>query len=80
MSEKKISAWQQYKNNLGDTRFWDVVNPNAERIGEHESLTRLNICKECPELIQLTKQCKKCGCLMSIKATFKEASCPIGKW
>ncbi len=80
MSDKKISAWQQYKSNLGETRFWDVVNPNAERISEDDSAIRLDICKACPELISLTKQCKKCGCFMSIKATFKASACPIGKW
>ena len=80
MSEKKISAWQQYKNNLGDTRPWDIMNPNVERVNENESESRLEICKACPELIQMTKQCKKCGCFMSVKATFKNSSCPIGKW
>ena len=41
---------------------------------------RFSICKECPELIKLTNQCKKCGCFMKIKTKFKQAKCPLGKW
>lgn len=41
---------------------------------------RYEICKGCPELIKLTRTCKKCGCFMSMKTWLKEADCPIGKW
>jgi hypothetical protein len=41
---------------------------------------RFNICKQCPELIKLTKQCKKCGCFMAMKTKLEKAVCPIGKW
>ena len=41
---------------------------------------RLAICNSCPEFIQGTSQCKKCGCFMSAKTRLKMASCPIGKW
>ena len=41
---------------------------------------RFSICKECPELIKLTKQCKKCGCFMKAKVMLEAASCPLGKW
>jgi len=41
---------------------------------------RLDICKLCPELIKLTKQCKKCGCFMAIKTKLTGAACPLGKW
>jgi hypothetical protein len=41
---------------------------------------RYEICKACPELIKLTKQCKKCGCLMNKKTKLELATCPIGKW
>lgn len=41
---------------------------------------RFDICLECPELIQLTAQCKKCGCLMKIKTALESAQCPLGKW
>ena len=78
MSE--LSAWQQWKKNLGDTRPWDVVNPETEWAEEIVSQERYSICNSCPELVKLTKQCKKCGCFMSVKTRLKNASCPIGKW
>lgn len=80
MSEENLTPWQKYKKNLGDVRPWDVLNPEVERIDEDESEKRLAICKACPELIKLTKQCKKCGCFMAVKTKLKEATCPIGKW
>lgn len=78
--EKKVSAWQQWKKNLGETRPWDVVNPNVEKATDEEADARYSICKACPELIELTKQCKKCGCIMPLKTKLKAATCPLGKW
>lgn len=78
MSEK--SAWQKYKENLGDTRPWDLVNPKTEYASAEVAEERYSICKQCPELIKLTKQCKKCGCFMSAKTKLLEAVCPLGKW
>jgi len=72
------SKWQEYKEKQGVTP-WDVVNPNTEWDLE-EGKKRLDICKSCPELIKLTKQCKQCGCFMGVKTKLKEAQCPIGKW
>jgi hypothetical protein len=79
MSEE-LSAWQKYKQNLGETRPWDLVNPNSEWVSEEVSSSRYEICKACPELIKLTKQCKKCGCFMYAKTRLEKATCPIGKW
>lgn len=79
MSEN-LTPWQQYKKNLGDARPWDLVNPNKVRADEETAEKRLSICIECPELIQLTKQCKKCGCFMSAKVKLDNATCPLGKW
>lgn len=78
--EKKISAWQQYKQNLGDTRPWDLIDPQSEKTSEEKANNRLNICLSCPELINLTKQCKKCGCFMTAKVKLEKAHCPIHKW
>lgn len=80
MSDKKKSAWQQYKENLGETRPWDLLNPNVEHVSEEEQTRRFAICKACPELIKLTSQCKKCGCIMNLKTKLTQAVCPIGKW
>lgn len=80
MTEEKLSPWQQYKKNLGDTRPWQMLDPTVERASEEVAEKRFNICKGCPELIKLTHQCKKCGCFMSVKSKLQIATCPIGKW
>lgn len=80
MSDKKLSPLQRYKQMLGDTRPWDMLNPNTEYLPEAEANARYDICKACPELIKLTKQCKKCGCFMAAKTKMTAAKCPIGKW
>lgn len=74
------SAWQQYKKNLGDTRPWDMLNPNEEQASEALSTERYSTCLGCPELVSLTKQCKKCGCFMAAKTKLAKATCPLGKW
>jgi hypothetical protein len=78
MTEK--SAWEKYKENLGDVRPWDLVNPNTEWASEDKAKERYNICQSCPELVKLTKQCKKCGCFMVAKTKLEKAVCPLGKW
>jgi len=79
MSEE-LTPWEKYKQNLGETRPWDVLNPNTEYTSEEKSSERFDICKSCPEFINLTKQCKKCGCFMFVKTKLQTAICPIGKW
>jgi len=51
-----------------------------EMTQEAEADRRYDICKSCPELIDLTKQCKQCGCIMSLKTKLQHATCPLGKW
>lgn len=75
-----LSPWQQWKKNLGETRPWDIANPNTEWADEEKAEERFSICKVCPELIKLTTQCKKCGCFMKVKTKLDLATCPIGKW
>jgi hypothetical protein len=41
---------------------------------------RLNICNDCEHLLKITKNCKKCGCFVSLKTGLQGAKCPIGKW
>ena len=78
MSDK--SLWEKYKDNLGETRPWDLLDPSVERVTDNVAEERYSTCLGCPELLKLTKQCKKCGCFMSVKTRLKNASCPIGKW
>jgi hypothetical protein len=74
------SKWQEYKEKLGETRPWDILNPNTEYVEEAEATRRYDICKSCPELIDLTKQCKQCGCVMPLKTKLLKATCPLEKW
>jgi len=80
MSEDNLTPWQRYKKNLGETRPWDLLNPNVEHATDEQQAKRMDLCNSCPELIQVTKQCKKCGCIMPLKTKLKAASCPLGKW
>ncbi len=78
MTEK--NAWEKYKENLGETRPWDLINPSTEFVSDSEQKERYSICKVCPEFIDLTTQCKKCGCIMKLKTKLAAATCPINKW
>lgn len=74
-----MSAWQEYKKRVGNTKPWHLLsqsNHTTKEIAEN----RYKICLECPELIKLTGQCKQCGCVMSLKVKLTVAQCPLGKW
>lgn len=73
------SRWQQYKEKNGVTPL-DLLNPKTKRVEEVDSEKRMEICRACPELIQITTQCKQCGCFMELKTKLEAAKCPIGKW
>ena len=75
-----MSAWSEYKKKLGETRPWDMLNPNVEKATDVEANTRFSICEDCPDLVKLTKQCKHCGCIMPVKVKLLSATCPIDKW
>lgn len=85
MSDGK-SRWEKYQEKHAQTggdravKPWDLVNPQMEKATEEEASRRYDICKACPELVKLTKQCKKCGCFMKLKTGLQAATCPIGKW
>ncbi len=59
---------------------WDLLKKDTSYVSEDIANSRYIICKSCPELIKLSKQCKKCGCFMAIKTKLEKATCPIGKW
>lgn len=63
-----------------DVRPWDLLNPQEPQVSDDIANQRFDICKGCPELIKLTKQCKKCGCFMALKTKLENATCPLGKW
>jgi hypothetical protein len=80
MLEENLSPYQKWKKNIGQTRPWDIINPNEKKISDDLKEKRLSICRECIEYVKLTTQCKKCGCIMEIKTRLEAAECPIGKW
>ncbi len=63
-----------------EVRPWDFFNPKTAYATKEEAERRYKICDFCPELISLTKQCKKCGCFMHLKTKLDSAVCPLGKW
>ena len=80
MSEK--SPWQLWKEkNPGDkARVWDLFNPKIDDVPTEIFDYRYDLCKSCPFYINLTHQCKKCGCFLVAKVQFVGQDCPIGKW
>ena len=83
-NENLAGAWNWGKGNSSkperEVKPWDFLNPNTEYATKEEADRRFSICDYCPELISLTKQCKKCGCLMHLKTKLEKAKCPLGKW
>lgn len=73
------SRWQEYKEKNGVTPL-DLLNPKTKKTTDDIASSRLAVCLECPELIHMTKQCKKCGCFMTVKTTIEAAQCPLEKW
>jgi hypothetical protein len=91
MNKTPLDIWKEKNPDKADTvkkqqeentktRPWDLLNPNKPRTENELASIRYSICLECPELIKLTKQCRKCGCFMESKTKLETASCPIGKW
>jgi RNA polymerase-binding transcription factor DksA len=70
-----MSPWEEYKKKLGTTRPWDLLNPNVPHAEKEIEQARMGICLTCPELIGLTKQCKQCGCLMTVSNGEVEGRC-----
>jgi hypothetical protein len=75
-----MTPYQEWKKSLGETRPWDVLNPNTERVSEEEAERRMSVCEQCPSLLKITNQCKECGCIMKLKTKLMKATCPLDKW
>lgn len=71
---------QNFKEKLGDTRPWDMLNPNIPHVTDEEAESRYKTCLDCDRLLPVTHQCKECGCFMRMKVKLKSATCPLGKW
>jgi hypothetical protein len=75
-----LNEWEKWKQSLGETRPWHMLDPNAKIPDKKYVKARLDICESCPQFIKLTSQCKECGCVMKLKTHLVHAECPIGKW
>jgi len=75
---KKI---EQIKNFLKSSKeeLTSIYN-GTESLTEKEKEKRLEICRSCNFFDQRSNRCKKCGCYMPIKTTWRSQKCPIGKW
>lgn len=75
-------TWEEYKKKKKAPRrvtpmhLLNKQNYVANEIAD----SRMQLCEQCPELIKMTKQCKKCGCFMALKTKIKFATCPLQKW
>lgn len=75
-----MSKWSEWKKAQGETKPWHLLDHNKIVEDPKKAEQRLEICKGCPEFMQITSQCKKCGCFMNLKTRLEAAHCPIGKW
>jgi hypothetical protein len=66
--------------NRPQVKPWDLLNPNETRVDKEIADLRYDICKQCPMFINISKQCKKCGCFMAAKTKLLNATCPLNKW
>lgn len=41
---------------------------------------RIEICNSCEFLIEVTRNCKKCGCFVDGKTKIAASKCPVNKW
>lgn len=63
-----------------DVKVWDLLNPLQPRSDSSLIESRLDICRECDRFESKLGRCMECGCIMRLKTTLVEASCPLGKW
>jgi hypothetical protein len=73
------TPWEKYKEKNGVTPL-DLLNPKTKKTEKDVSESRFSVCIQCPELIPVVNQCKKCGCFMEIKTKLDAAKCPLDKW
>lgn len=58
----------------------DIVAGKLQLSEEELATERLKLCKECPQMTKLSRQCKLCGCFLDLKVKVLNAQCPMGKW
>lgn len=58
----------------------DELLNKAEYVDDNTKEARIALCNDCDNLVHLTRQCKRCGCFIDVKAKYAKAFCPIGRW
>ena len=80
--KQKIKAIDLLKNFARDSK--DIISDKARLVNAEIKKNRLAICQDCSfikgEGMQMRCLHPQCGCFMAIKAGFRKAKCPIGKW
>lgn len=56
-----------------------AILSGREPVTAEEKMRRLAICEKC-EFFTAQRRCTKCGCFMDVKAGWRAAKCPVGKW
>jgi len=58
----------------------DFFKTSTKYVDDETAELRYSICDGCEFFLQITKQCRKCGCFMHLKTKIAHAECPINKW
>ncbi len=58
------------------------VSDGGRKVDESQFQERLNICRNCPscDTERMVCQEKKCGCKLTLKASWRSETCPENKW
>lgn len=57
-----------------------IVSGNNELSSPEEAAKRLDVCRTCELYEQVSNRCSKCGCYLSMKVSWANEKCPMGKW
>ena len=55
---------------------FEYISAGMPSVTQDQYIERVNICHNCPHLIEKTKQCGLCGCYIEDKASWQTAKCP----
>lgn len=55
-----------------------ILSDDAVMTDITEKTSRIDICSSCDKLSM--DVCSVCGCLVEVRASYKDADCPLGKW
>jgi hypothetical protein len=74
-----VTVWGEFKKKHGINKPWHIAE--AFKIAEQTLADqRYAVCVQCPDFVQITKQCKRCGCFMPLKTKLENSKCPVEKW